>query len=283
MNKRIASILATGLLATGLGLVAQQSTAHASGYAWAKTKNYNNVPMHAKTTGTAYMWNWNHTKKIHNLKNYPRTTWYLSKSVKMVKGRKAGIYYEITSGNGRVNGYIWRGYLTKGLNTNIGSNNNKGGNSTNSNNNNQRSIPDLNTYNSDAEYLNYINNNPNQNVAKLIMQQLPNAKLSLNLSKYAQDNGSFYWDDEDVPTVSYDKSKIDSTSVRRLTHVENMINNLSKDSIPTAAEIDAALTADGYPKSKQQSFNGSIGLVILNKISSPEGGLFSGSSVYVMN
>ncbi|WP_268912844.1 hypothetical protein [Lentilactobacillus sp. SPB1-3] len=113
MNKKIASILATGLLATGLGLVAQQSTAHASGYAWTKTKNYNNVPMHAKNTGTAYMWNWNHTKKIHNLKNYPNTTWYLSKSVKMVKGNKSGIYYQITSGNGKISGYVHRNYLVK--------------------------------------------------------------------------------------------------------------------------------------------------------------------------
>jgi len=280
MNKRIASILATGLLATGLGLVAQQSTAHASGYAWAKTKNYNNVPMHAKTTGTAYMWNWNHTKKIHNLKNYPRTTWYLSKSVKMVKGRKAGIYYEITSGNGKVSGFVHRNYLAKGTN-----NSNATNNATASNSNNQSnisSIPDLNSYKSDTEYLNFINNAPKQDVTKLIIQQFPNAKLSLNLSKYAQDNGSFYWDDEDVPTVSYDKSQINNT-VRKLPHVESLINNLSTNSVPSTNELDASLTADGYPKNKRQAFDGYIGLVILNKISGREDGLYSGSSIYVMN
>lgn len=115
-------LMTAAALATlvGGGLVASNQTqaqAKTRAYSWVKTKKYSNLPYHAKSTKTsAYMWNWNHTKKLHNLKNYPRTTWYLSESVKMVSGSKSGIYYQVTSGNKKTTGYVWRGYLTKGVN-----------------------------------------------------------------------------------------------------------------------------------------------------------------------
>lgn len=101
-------------LGMGIGFISiNQPTAHAAYYYWTKTKNYATpVAYHQKNRGTtAYMWDAHHTKKLHNLKNYPRTTWYLSKSVKM----RGSIYYQVKSGNRKTTGYVWRGYLTKGV------------------------------------------------------------------------------------------------------------------------------------------------------------------------
>ncbi|MGF7437886.1 hypothetical protein [Lentilactobacillus senioris] len=114
MNKKAIGFIMTGLMAVGVGMAAQQPQAHAAGYKWVKTKNYKNIPWHNKSNKTAYMYNWNHTKKLHNLKNYPHTTWYVSKSIKMVKGNKSGVFYKVTSGNKKVSGYVYRGYLVKG-------------------------------------------------------------------------------------------------------------------------------------------------------------------------
>ena len=110
-------ILATALMTTvGLvGTATQPATGHAA-YRWTKVKNYSgSLPYHQKKKGTtAYMWNAKHTKKLHNLKHYPKTTWYLSKSVKMTQGKKSSIYYRVTSGNKKVTGYVWHGYLSPG-------------------------------------------------------------------------------------------------------------------------------------------------------------------------
>lgn len=119
--KKIVGALA---LVAGIGIgtgmtTVNQPTAHAAYYSWTKTKTYATpVAFHQKNRGaTAYMWDGHHTRKVHNLKNYPRTTWYLSKSVKM----RGSIYYRVASGNGKTTGFIWRGYLTKGVNPYAGS------------------------------------------------------------------------------------------------------------------------------------------------------------------
>lgn len=114
INKMVGVAL-TSLAITGIGLTVQQQDVHAAGYTWVKTKNYNKKPYHAKSVNkNAYVWNANLTKKQHNLKNYPRTTWYVSKSIKMVKGNRSGIFYKVTSDSGKASGYVWRGYVTKG-------------------------------------------------------------------------------------------------------------------------------------------------------------------------
>ncbi len=120
--KKVMTLMALATLGLTVGTATifsnqPQAQAKTKAYSWVKTKKYSNLPYHAKSTKTsAYMWNWNHTKKLHNLKNYPRTTWYLSESIKMVSGKSSGIYYQVKSGNKKTTGYVWRGYLTKGVN-----------------------------------------------------------------------------------------------------------------------------------------------------------------------
>lgn len=115
MVKKIIGAVVVSLLAFGVNFAVKQAPIQAA-YRWNKVKYYNHIPFHVKSNSTVYMWNWNHTKRLHNLKNYPRTTWYLSKSVKMSNGKKVGIYYQVTNGKKTVSGFVHRNYLTAGVN-----------------------------------------------------------------------------------------------------------------------------------------------------------------------
>ncbi|QHB53169.1 D-alanyl-D-alanine carboxypeptidase [Lentilactobacillus hilgardii] len=133
------SLLLTTLITTlGVGVISVDSAVltHASvRYYTVKTINRDNLPYHATTQRSAYVYNVSHTRKLHNLKNYPNTTWYVSKSLLMrssYTGRKA-VYYYVTSGNGRVNGIVWRCYLTAGTNPGASSDTNSGDSTSNSN------------------------------------------------------------------------------------------------------------------------------------------------------
>ncbi|MEE8825062.1 hypothetical protein LASUN_06270 [Lentilactobacillus sunkii] len=120
--KKSILLLTTALTTLGfLGAITQAKPAQASArYYWVKSINRNNLPYHTVSQRSAYIYNATHTQKLHNLKNYPRTTWYVSKSILMRSSYtgKKGVYYYVTNGAGTVNGIVWRGYLTSGTNPN---------------------------------------------------------------------------------------------------------------------------------------------------------------------
>jgi hypothetical protein len=131
------SLLLTTLITTlGVGVISVGSAVltHASvRYYTVKTINRDNLPYHATIQRSAYVYNVSHTRKLHNLKNYPNTTWYVSKSLLMrssYTGKRA-VYYCVTSGNGRASGIVWRGYLTAGVNSGTSTTPNAGSSSTN--------------------------------------------------------------------------------------------------------------------------------------------------------
>lgn len=116
MNKIFIKSLALGALTLGVGFTTQQVSASAA-YRTVKTKSYASTTpaYHAKSaTKSVYLWNNTLTKKQHNLKNYPKTTWYVQKSVKLTNGKKTGIFYYVKNKNNSASGYVWRNYLTKG-------------------------------------------------------------------------------------------------------------------------------------------------------------------------
>jgi hypothetical protein len=135
MKKMIIRGLALGTLALGVGVTTQQVSASAA-YRTVKTHSYAGTTpaYHAKSaTKSVYMWNGTLTKKLHNLKNYPKTTWYVQKSVKLTNGKKTGIFYYVENASNSVRGYVWRGYLTKGsLKTTTGTTNSTTATSNNS-------------------------------------------------------------------------------------------------------------------------------------------------------
>ena len=115
--KKSVTALVVGLVLGGLGVAAIPTTGEAA-TSWkvVKTKDYSDVPYYIKTTSNKYMWDLKHTKKTHNLKHYPRTTWYVDKRVKLQLGKKSGYYYQVANNNGKIKGLIYCSYLKKGDN-----------------------------------------------------------------------------------------------------------------------------------------------------------------------
>lgn len=116
-----------GLLVSVGCLNAQSTPVQAktkSNYRIVKTKDYSHVysdkkhavrlPYHVKTSHNVYMWNAHHTKKLHNLKNYQATTWFLAKSVILKHGHHKSVYYQVKNTTHSLSGYVWKGYLAKG-------------------------------------------------------------------------------------------------------------------------------------------------------------------------
>ncbi|EHL98765.1 hypothetical protein HMPREF9103_01320 [Lentilactobacillus parafarraginis F0439] len=143
MKKEII-LLASALTSLGIwGATTQAKPAQASArYSWVKSINRNNLPYHAASQRSAYIYNPTHTQKLHNLKNYPRTTWYVSKSILMRSSytSKKGVYYYVTNGAKTISGILWRGYLINGANpntTNPGNNNSETGGNTSNNSGSQ--------------------------------------------------------------------------------------------------------------------------------------------------
>ncbi|WP_203648475.1 hypothetical protein [Secundilactobacillus yichangensis] len=119
--KKVIGSLILGIAAVGVGFASQNTTTAKAAYRTIKTTSYASTTpaYHAKSlTTSTYMWNSTHTKKLHNLKNYPRTTWYLQKSVKLTNGKKTAIYYYLKNKSKSASGYVWHGYLAKGTNGN---------------------------------------------------------------------------------------------------------------------------------------------------------------------
>lgn len=88
-----------------------------SSYIWTKVLSRSTaVAYHAKSKSAVYLWNATHTKRLHNLKNYPNTTWYVKNSVVMQHGNSSHVYYEVYNYGNGADGFIWRNYLTKGVN-----------------------------------------------------------------------------------------------------------------------------------------------------------------------
>ncbi|AQW21759.1 hypothetical protein PL11_007455 [Lentilactobacillus curieae] len=165
MNKKFTSILITGLFAAGLGLAMQQPIAHAdrtiNKYTWYTYRSDEDIPTYyTKSKTNAYIWNTNFKKKIHNLKNYYNTTWFVTRS--FVHNKR--VYYKISNFGGKVSGYTWSGNVAPFLARNI------------------------NSFSSDSDYTNYLNTDRSQKLARAVLKLFPNADVSLDLSKKAIKN-----------------------------------------------------------------------------------------------
>ncbi|ANZ60736.1 hypothetical protein AYR62_14150 [Secundilactobacillus paracollinoides] len=83
MKKTLIAELAFASLVLYLGFTTQNVSA-STAYRTVTTKSYakSTPAYHVKNaTKSVYMWNSTLTKKLHNLKNYPRTTWYVKKAL----------------------------------------------------------------------------------------------------------------------------------------------------------------------------------------------------------
>ena len=133
MKKSILFLVSASVALGIIGTVTPGMPVQASArYYWVKSVNRDNLPYHATSHQSAYIYNPTHTRKLHNLKNYPNTTWYVSKSILMRSSytRKKGVYYYVTNGAKTISGIVWRGYLTAGVNSKTPATTNPTGNGT---------------------------------------------------------------------------------------------------------------------------------------------------------
>ncbi len=121
------------------------------------------VPYKAKLAShSAYLWNYRHTKKLHNLKNYPNSNWYVFYAkVKNYTGKRAVYYYVGASSNFKVKGWIWSGYLTRLL------------------------AKSPANFTSESTFINYVKTDRSQRLTRAILKLFPNSQLKLDLSKAA--------------------------------------------------------------------------------------------------
>ncbi|GEO70136.1 hypothetical protein [Levilactobacillus acidifarinae] len=110
------------------------------------------------TTRNVYLWNLRHTEKLHDLKNFPKTTWYVTKKIEKPG---SGVYDEVTTYDKSITGLIWHGYLAPYVTR----------------------LPDK--FKTTAAYAQYIRTAPEQKLARGILQAFPQAKLDLRLSQEA--------------------------------------------------------------------------------------------------
>ncbi|GAY73465.1 D-alanyl-D-alanine carboxypeptidase [Lentilactobacillus kosonis] len=162
------AMLTLGMLIGFAGVLGQQANASKtqsvpSNYSYSSDWHYGPVPYYSISKNKdAYIWNNQHTKKVHNLKNYQNTIWMVSNAyVKRVKGNNE-VYYKMYSVyDPKVKGTAWSGYFKKNL----------------------QEIPNL--FHNNESFENYLNSNRASKLAKMVTQLFPNSQVNVNLSKYA--------------------------------------------------------------------------------------------------
>lgn len=203
-----------------------------------------------------YMWDWTHTKKRLNLKDYPGMTWGCSHVATV---RHHGVdtqYYYLGGylrGNGKyVSGYVYSGNVTEGTNHDYAG----------------QSIVYPNEFSNSSNYLHYIQTGHYQKLARQIVKLFPNTPVDLGLSKiaaynYAADDEGVLWyeDKEPVSTKGY-SDIISLKSVNNYLYKHKTASNATK-----LAGLKKELVKAGYPASKRASLSGyKLGIYIVNNI-----------------
>lgn len=92
-----------------------KTTAQAAGYQIVSNQAASRIePLHNANPQSHYMWNLSHTVKLHNLKNFPNTTWTLKRVAILSHNGKKAVYFNVTDRTGQFNGWVWHGFLEFG-------------------------------------------------------------------------------------------------------------------------------------------------------------------------
>ncbi|WP_056978102.1 hypothetical protein [Lentilactobacillus senioris] len=154
MNKKVIGFIMTGLMAVGVGMAAQQPVQAKSTIKSVWQDNEPQLKYYTASKKNAYIWNTNFTRRIHNLKNYPNTTWYVNQQV--IYNHK--VYYRLSNFSGTAQGYTWRGNVAPYL------------------------LKPMTSFKSNEDYLKYLNTDKSQKVARAILKLMPNAEVDYKLS-----------------------------------------------------------------------------------------------------
>lgn len=229
MNKKVISMILTGLLSVTMGVAAHQPKIQASSQYTVVKYSFpaGGTIYHAKSfKKNAYVWkHLNHKQKIANLKNYPNSSWYRTGIIILKHHGKKSVYYLVSNfsplSKKTLTGFVWRGYLKKGYNPNFTK---------------VKSISLDNATN--AEYNQFIKQSKYQQLTRDILALFPNRTVSKPLSRYALFREP---KDKIVNNVATFKAMDDFLNVKnRLTNQQRL------------AKIKAILAANGYTAAKRQ-------------------------------
>lgn len=165
-----------------------QPVSHAASFQTLKIKNYSPIAYHPSTFRSVYLYNLSHTAKLHNLKNYPRTTWYVSKKILMhssLTGKNYAYFY-VTNAKGDKSGIVWHGYLTRGVNPNANNANSTTGSGTNTGSNNGSTSNDDNSDSANTSGTVNYSNDLSRQLAGYFEGVKPNAYLQKVANKFQQ-------------------------------------------------------------------------------------------------
>ncbi|MGF2384929.1 D-alanyl-D-alanine carboxypeptidase [Lentilactobacillus otakiensis] len=226
MQKRFVKFLSLALLAMGIVMGTQQVTSHAwtstNKYTWRSGKDQAAI-YYTNTKKNAYIWNSHFSKKLHNLKNYQYTTWCVTRSFV----RKNKVYYSISNLGGKVKGYVWHGYVTPAV------------------------VKDINRFNSDSDYLNYLNTDKSQKLSRALLKLIPNANISLDLSKQAAMNK--ITDYQDVINLGMVSGTVTEGMITTKTIVHDFLMAPNSSISGRATTVGKMLAAKGYTRDKLAS------------------------------
>lgn len=234
------------------------------GYQIVKEKWGNQMAtFHAKNSKrNAYIWNWSHTKKRANLKNYPAANMRRKATVTVRHNKKQSTYYFVTmfpDGNTpikkSVSGYVAASQVEAGHNTNYS----------------QIEYTPIDQFTDSADYNNYIQNGKMQKLARAIVKLFPNSSVDLGLSKiaafdYDTFNNTSDGDPNPISKEGYTDIKSFS-AIQKWLYAHETASNATK-----LAGIKQLLDKEGYTASKRASMSGyKLGIQIVNNIKGYDG------------
>jgi len=210
------------------------------------------------TKKSVYLWNWSHTKKRANLKNYTNQNLYRRHSVVMIHNGKSPQWYYyvgVEVNKQTVYGYVRGDQVQKGK--------------TPDHHNQNILYPD--EFVATKDYLQYLKQSKYQKLARSIIKLFPSTPVDLGLSQIAAYNFATNdtWD-EDAP---------EAISTKGYTHIvpfETVATYLMKHKTQTnkqkLAGVEKALNQAGYTKAKRAKLsNYRLGIYVLNNVMGGKG------------
>ena len=233
------------------------------GYQIISTKWYNKYDyFHVKDSYKAknvYVWNYTHTTKRANLKDYPGAVFNKTHTVVMRhNGKDTKYVYLVGTLNGTTKGtrgYVAESAITGGLNPDHTGMN----------------YVDMRYFVNNTDFNHYLQTGKNQKLAREITKLFPNSQPDLGLSKIAAYNYDSF--DNDVDGDPNPISTEGYTDIKAFPALQKWLYTNHKSSNATKiAGIKKLLDKEGYTDSKRASMSGyKLGIQIVNNIVMPSG------------
>ncbi|WP_203641259.1 hypothetical protein [Levilactobacillus andaensis] len=173
------------------------------------------------------LWNKKHTKRYGYLTDRPNTTFSRTSTAVLKHGNTKTVYYYVNAGGTKkhpksTQGYVWRGYLTKGLAMDLLK---------------SRYVP-MNLFSNNADYATYIKYSKSQEMTRALVKALPNMKLNLDLTNIAAYKFAETMSDENPSLPDVKSSSLKTKNYTHMTYFPKVTAYLRKsNNVATATRV----------------------------------------------